>query len=342
MEKLMPDNDTSHYDDNGFKNPYMDEQQHGFRALFKWIFTRKPDIPDEYSMPVIENPTQFFSNHEDVLICWIGHATFLIRIHGTWIITDPFFSERASPLQRLGPKRMVPPAIPLHNLPPVDYVLISHSHYDHLDKPVVRQLADRGSKFLVPLRLESWFENLNIPVAASCDWYGQFETSSLKFTATPAQHFSARTPFDRNKTLWCGWMIEKGDMRIYFAGDTGYFPGFKQIGKQFSPIHIALLPIGAYEPRWFMKSVHMNPADAVEAYKDLGAQSALGMHFGTIKLTDEAMDEPPAQLESKLFQNEISLQSFRSPAFGETFYWSGGGLKSLSQDVKVFKQFHLP
>lgn len=338
----MSERDTSHHAESGFKNPYIPEEQHGFRALLKWIFTRKPDIPDEYNLPVIENPTQFFDNEEDILICWIGHATFLIRIHGTWIITDPFFSDRASPIRWLGPKRMVPPAIFLEDLPPVDYVLISHSHYDHLDKPAVRHLADRGSKFLVPLKLESWFDKLGIPVNASCDWYESVQINPLKFTATPAQHFSARTPFDRNETLWCGWMIEHYDMRIYFAGDTGYFPAFNHISDRFYPINIALLPIGAYEPRWFMKSVHMNPADAVRAFRDLKVHSALGMHFGTIKLTDEALDEPLGKLEAELFQNEIPRENFRSPAFGETFFWDGEQLRSLSHSVKKFKRFKLP
>lgn len=335
----------SHHTEGGFRNPYPTWENHGFGDVLKWSFSKKPEIPKEYELAWVENNLGFLRDHEiQNSITWIGHATFLIQIGKTLILTDPFFFDRASPVKFVGPKRMVPPAIPLEQLPRIDYAVISHNHYDHLDYDAVKYLAERGTRFIVPAKMDEWFRQHGMENVIARDWWGSVKEGGLVFTATPAQHFCARTPFDRNKVLWASWVIQGSDVTIYFAGDTGYFPGFKQIGERFPEIDIALLPIGAYEPRWFMKPVHMNPEDAVQAFLDLGTQTAIAMHWGTIKLTDEAMDEPPKRLKKSLANHNIDKNRFIVMAFGETRKWNTGDLKTLygKPGNLVKRTFRLP
>jgi len=330
MEEKSVQKISDHQTTDGFFNPYSTWENHGFRDMLKWGFNKKPDIPDEYTFPWVNNDVSFLQNpNNQPNFTWIGHATFLIQIHGKTILTDPFFSHRASPVSWAGPERMVPPAVELTELPPIDYVVISHNHYDHLDYSTVKYLAERGTRFIVPLKMDEWFERHGMSNVIARDWWQQTDENGITFTATPAQHFCARTPFDRNKVLWASWIIQADGVSIYFAGDTGYFPGFKEIGKRFPKIDVALLPIGAYNPRWFMKPVHMNPDDAVQAFQDLGAKSAIAMHWGTIKLTDEPMDEPPKRLRRSLKNKGIIESKFPAIAFGETREWVHGHLKVL-------------
>jgi len=334
-----------HHTDNSFRNPYSTMENHGFRSVLKWSFSKKPEIPDEYSLPWVDNDLGVLDAvGKEPNITWIGHSTFLIKVAGKLILTDPFFSDRASPFKFAGPRRMVPPAVPLEKLPQVDFVIISHNHYDHLDFQAVKYLAQTGAKFIVPAKMDDWFRSRDMENVIARDWWETFTEDGIAFTATPAQHFSARTPFDRNRILWASWIIDGKEARIYFAGDTGYFPGFKEIGERFPGIDIALLPIGAYEPRWFMKPVHLNPEDAVQAFRDLGAQSAIGMHWGTIKLTDEAMDEPPKKLSLALGKHTVNTKHFIVMAHGETRYWSSGKLEILygGQTNSHIRIFDLP
>jgi len=305
--------------DGSFYNPFPTWYDHGFRDMLKWGFSDKPDIPDQYELPWVNNDMAFLQSKDSSLtITWIGHATFLITMDGKTILTDPFFSDRASPVQWAGPRRMVPPAIPLDKLPNIDYAVISHNHYDHLDYNSVRYLAEHGTAFYVPLGMDEWFRSHGMTNVHSLDWWDSLNVGDLTFSAVPAQHFCARTPFARNKVLWCGWVLSDDQQTIYFAGDTGYFKGFTDIGKRFPDIDVALLPIGAYNPRWFMKPVHLNPEDAVKAFRDLNASYAIAMHWGTIKLTDEPMDEPPQRLRTNLHEHHIPRERFKVFAFGET------------------------
>jgi len=344
----MPDKTTSrpdHHTDDGFRNPYPTWRDHGFRDMMKWTFSRKPDIPETYELPWIENDLSFLNaSDSSVSYTWIGHATFLIEIRGTTILTDPFFSDRASPVQWAGPKRMVPPAITLEDLPPIDYVVISHNHYDHLDFKSVQYLSDQGSHFIVPLKMDRWFKKHGMDKVTALDWWDSFSVGELTFHATPSQHFCARTPFDQREVLWASWIIESTDHTCYFAGDTGYFPGFQEIGGRFTSIDVALLPIGAYEPRWFMQPVHLNPHDAVQALGDLGAKKAIAMHWGTIKLTDEAMDEPPRLLRKEIENAGISSDRFVVFAHGETRVIMGGGWNTITGDStdRKLRRFSLP
>lgn len=221
------------------------------------------------------------------------------------MLTDPMWSERASPFSWAGPRRLAPPGVAMGRLPPIDLVLLSHNHYDHLDVPSVRALARRHpeAQWVTPLGLSDFVRRHGVRLARELDWWETVSIDGSAIGCTPAQHFSARGLGDRSATLWCGWTVARAGRSVYFAGDTAYHPEFPRIGSLFGPFDVALMPIGAYEPRWFMRSVHMNAEEAVQAHRDvMGAHSAhagrrvmVGGHWGTFRLTDEAVEEPPAR-----------------------------------------------
>jgi N-acyl-phosphatidylethanolamine-hydrolysing phospholipase D len=225
-------------------------------------------------------------------LTWIGHATFLVRLGGATFLTDPVFSHRASPVPFAGPQRMIPPGVPLPALPPVDFAVISHDHYDHTDLPAVRALAARGVRFVVPRGMGALVRSAG-GQATELEWWESAELAGLRVTCVPAQHFSGRGLFDRNRRWWAGFVVEAAGRRVYHAGDTGYFTGFREIAARLGAPDLALLPIGAYRPRAMMRRVHMDPEEAVRAAVDLETRQVVGMHFGTFDLSDEPMDEPP-------------------------------------------------
>jgi L-ascorbate metabolism protein UlaG (beta-lactamase superfamily) len=216
-----------------------------------------------------------------------------------------------------GPKRHAPLPFTLRDLPTIDAVLISHDHYDHLDKETILALGNTP-KYFVPLGLKAWFIELGITNVVELDWWDSTGIGPVRLRALPSQHFSGRSPFKRNQTLWAGWAIESEKGIVYFAGDCGYSPHFKEIAARLGRIKVALLPIGAYNPRWFMKPVHMNPPEAVQAFTDLGAEHAIAMHWGTFKLTMEPLGEPPAYLKMTLKERNIDERKFIVLRFGET------------------------
>jgi N-acyl-phosphatidylethanolamine-hydrolysing phospholipase D len=225
-------------------------------------------------------------------LTWIGHATFLARLDGVRFLTDPVFSYRVSPLPFAGPQRLVAPGVPFLELPKVDFALISHDHYDHADLAAVRALAARGVRFVAPLGVGELVRGAGGDVV-ELDWWRSVEMGGLRVHCVPAQHFSGRGLFDRNRRLWAGFVVEGRTRRVYHAGDTGYFRGFAEIGERLGPLDLALVPIGAYLPRAMMQRVHMDPEEAVRAALDLRARRVIGMHFGTFDLADEPLDEPP-------------------------------------------------
>ena len=252
-------------------------------------------------------------------VTFIGHSTFLIQTAAGNILTDPMYSQRAGPLNLVGPRRVRQPAVLFDDLPPISMVLLSHNHYDHCDLPTLGMLAERFDPILVtPLGNGALVRSAGIRRVEELDWWEEAKTSILPVTLTPAQHFSARGLLDRNRALWGGFTLVAGGVRLFFAGDTAYARVFRDVRERLGPIDLALLPIGAYEPRWFMQSVHMNPAEAVQAHLDLEASESVGMHFGTFQLTTEGIDEPLRALEDACRASNIPLSRFRTLDFGES------------------------
>jgi N-acyl-phosphatidylethanolamine-hydrolysing phospholipase D len=296
----------------GFQNPWPNATLARFPGLLKWQFDRlaKPLLAQpQRSVFTTVKPTfpRPRVTADQVTMTWVGHASFLLQIGGLNILTDPMWSMRASPVSFAGPRRWVPPAVTFEDLPPIDAVLLTHNHYDHLDDATVRRLVRRApeARWLAPLGLASFLRARGARRVLELDWWEETRLDAVAVGCAPAQHFSARGPFDRNRTLWCGWTLATAARQVYFAGDTGYHPEFARVADRFGPFHATLLPIGAYEPRWFMRPVHMNPEDAVQAFRDLraGRPSVAGrrsvmvpMHWGTFRLTDEPMDEPPRRV----------------------------------------------
>jgi N-acyl-phosphatidylethanolamine-hydrolysing phospholipase D len=254
-------------------------------------------------------------------VTWVGHSSLLIQLNGLNVLTDPMWSEHASPVQFAGPRRWVPPGIAFEDLPPVDVILESHNHYDHLDSNTVRRLArtHRQATWIVPLGLASFVQQRGARAVVELDWWQEWSNASLRVAATPAQHFSSRGIGDRGDTLWCGFALTgTNGRRVYFAGDTGYHPEFAAIGARCGPFDVALMPIGAYEPRWFMRYLHMNPEEAVDAFRALNARVLVPIHWGTFKLTDEAMDEPPIRARAAWDAAGLPPSGYRQLAHGET------------------------
>ena len=314
-----------HHEKDGFRNIYIEDESKFFDFL-KWRWKRLGKNipgPEDYDFPLAQNDPAFLrSNTEKVTLTWIGHATVLLQLKGKNILTDPHFSERASPVQWAGPKRVVPPGIPLQALPPIHMVVISHDHYDSLDEQTLLKLHQREgggeTQFFVPLGLKSWFEGLGIKRVMELDWWDKYEEADLKITAVPLQHWSKRGLFSRNKTLWAGWVIQANDFRFFFAGDTGYAPHFKEIGRRLGPFDLSAIPIGAYEPRWFMRNHHINPEEALQVHLDVRSKKSVAIHWGTFILTDEPLDEPPRRLEKARRAHGRPEEEFLILEHGET------------------------
>ena len=270
-------------------------------AVYLWDEASATLVPRAGSAPhVAYDPAQAAHNPS---ITWIGHATVLVQMDGLNIVTDPAWSERASPFQWIGPKRAQPPGVALADLPHVDLVLVSHNHYDHFDEASVRALAAQPGGpplFVVGLGLKEWLAGIGITNAVELDWWQSTRLGAVEVVMTPVQHWSARGLHDRMKTLWGGFAVFGPSMHLFHAGDTGYSKDFADIRARFADrqrgggFDLALLPVGGYEPRWFMAQQHVNPEEAVRIHRDLGAKRSLGMHWGTFQLTDESLDAPPA------------------------------------------------
>lgn len=335
-----------HHTADGFKNNYIGTVNKSFSELFRWQMERRaaglpkpPEIPVPTAAPDLafiaayknnfaRNPTQRPG------VTWIGHASMLVQAGGLNVLTDPMLSQRASPVQLIGPVREQPPGLTLADLPPIDAVVISHNHYDHLDMPSVLAIAQRSEAagtrtlFMVPLGMKAWFVNLGLDHTIEFDWWEQFTLAGVRFNFTPTQHWSARGVGDRSQTLWGGWAVLAPDLHWYFAGDTGYSKDFTDTrahvygghGGNDSPpgagFDLALLPIGAYQPRWFLAEQHVDPAEAVQIHRDLNAKTSIGIHWGTFLLSDESADQPPKDLA--IAAQTLAPGAFSVMAIGET------------------------
>ncbi|MEO5818163.1 MAG: MBL fold metallo-hydrolase [Gemmatimonadaceae bacterium] len=324
-----------HTPDGRFRNPWPDSEPRGFTDVVRWIRERRgqPRAPNPArgsfptATPSIVLPRAAADEHRAT---WIGHSTILLQTGGLNIITDPVFCERAFPVQWLGPRRVMPPAVDIGALPPLDVVLLSHSHYDHLDKAAVKRLARDHPRatWVVPLGLTQYIRGWGVKEIVELDWWQAAHFKGISVTATPARHFSARRVGDRNKSLWCGFALVIGDRRAYFAGDTAYHPEFSAIGQRCGPFDFVMMPIGAYDPRWFMHVVHVDPEEAVQAFTDVRASHAdaplplmLGIHWGTFRLTDEPMDEPPRRTRARWREDGLDESRLWIASFGETRNW---------------------
>lgn len=257
-------------------------------------------VPNGHVLPEAEAIAQLDSQQQADTLTWLGHASFLIRFGGKVILTDPYLSEYASPVARIGPKRYVQPGIAIERLPPIDVLLISHNHYDHLDRRALARIPHRERiSVVVPLGLAAGLRDFGFKEIVEVTWGDARDFQALRVTAVPAIHFSGRGLRDRNKTLWAGFVLSSGDTKIYFAGDTGYHGQlFKQMREVFGPIDVALVPIGAYEPANLMADIHVNPEEAVTIGRDLGARDLVAMHWGTVVLALEPPFEPPTRFRT--------------------------------------------
>ncbi len=282
------------------------------------------------TVPVTPRDVQARHSGAWAAVTFVGHSTFVVQTPSGTLITDPMFSERASPVSFAGPRRVRQPGVPLARLPRIDLVLLSHNHYDHCDLPSLRALARRDDPVLLtPLGNARLARAAGFRHVEELDWWQRATLGSLPVTAAPAQHFSARTPWDRNRALWGSFVVEVSGRRLYFAGDSGYAPHFHEVRRRLGDIDLALLPIGAYEPRWFMQHIHMNPEEAVLAHRDLGAALSVGMHFGTFRLTTEAIDAPLEALDAARARHAVPHDRFITLEFGETRQVAAGAAPPL-------------
>ena len=249
---------------------------------------------------------------EGARITWLGHASFLVQLDGVSLLIDPVLGDRMGPGGVVG--RNVPPALRPEELPRIDLCLVSHDHWDHMDVPTLRAV---GAPVLAGLETDAPLAREKV-VHKGLRWWQTVRFRGLAITFVPAQHFSGRGLGNRDRTLWGGWVIQGSSATLYHSGDTAYFSGFKEIGRRFPGIDVAMLPIGAYDPRWFMQPVHVDPEEAVQAFEDLGARTFVAMHWGTFKQADEPLDEPPVRLEAERVRRAVPRERVRVLAVGES------------------------
>jgi len=308
----MPDKKTEekntpyHHHNGGFRNlPNSDLPPKPRRKTYMSFVLRMMkysrevvDIPDDHVIPqdtAAEIVKKLISQGDD-FITWLGQACFLMQIDGKIFLTDPYLSSHASPSTIAGPKRFVESGLKVADLPEIDYLVLSHNHYDHLDARTLRKLSGKKEMTaIVPLRLGRYMEKRGFHKVIEMDWWDSFQAGPVTLRALPCQHWSKRTPFDRNRSLWASYAFEGTQKKIYFTGDTGYAPLFKDIGEDYGPFDYALVGIGAYEPQEIMKNHHTTPEEGVQIAQDVKATTVVGMHWGTVRLTDEPLFEPPGR-----------------------------------------------
>ena len=289
---------SKHFDGKHFFNPNA-PQVPSYLSALRWKLTSRPERSPDCARDVQQSTPPQSVGEGELLVTFINHSTILIQLNGVNFLTDPIWSERASPFTWIGPHRRREPGVRWEDVPRIDAALLSHNHYDHLDLATLRRLADRAqSQFVVPSRVGRLLRSRNIGPIHELDWGESLSLGAATIYSVPALHSSARSMFDRNLSLWCGYLIEMAGQIIYFAGDTAFGDHFAQIRDRFGSPDLALLPIGAYEPRWFMSSIHMAPDEAVRAHEILGARTSIAIHHGTFQLTDEAIDTPERSLKA--------------------------------------------
>ncbi len=320
-----------HHTPQGFTNNYVGSVTKSFRDLLRWQVDRfRQRLPPPPTLPIPQQPPdlEFIGRNASAgsqmipATTWIGHASTLVQANGLNVLTDPVFSQRVSPVSFAGPKRAQPPGIAVGDLPHIDVVVVSHNHYDHLDRPSIVELSRQAGGpplFLVPLGLKAWLKSLGITHAVELDWWDAHTHAGSDFYFTPAQHWSGRSLSDRNRTLWGAWSVFGPQFHWFFSGDTGYSRDFIDTrqyfaARQTAPLgggfDVALIAVGACLPRWFMKEQHVDLDDAVQVHLDLGAKRSLGVHWGTFALADDPLDQPLHLLAAAREAKGVAAQDF--------------------------------
>jgi L-ascorbate metabolism protein UlaG (beta-lactamase superfamily) len=307
---------SDHFDGEHFHNQLPAAP--GTNVIKWWLNRDRGPWEDAPDAPFGPKPVERVGQGQ-LRVTWVNHATALIQMDGVNILTDPIWSERCSPVSFAGPARVRPPGIRFEDLPPIDLVLLSHDHYDHFDLPTLRRLdAAFHPRFLTGLGNQALLERAGVSHAIDRDWWQAVPISdAVRVTLVPAQHFSNRSLTDRNVTLWTGFVIEGPAGAVYFAGDTGFGPHYEQIYRRFGAVRLALLPIGAYRPEWFMGPIHMSPSDAVQAHLALHARTSVAIHYGTFRLADDGQREPVEKLRASLAEHAVPDAAFWTLGFGE-------------------------
>ena len=312
---------SSLFKDGIFHNNFISNNVSSFKKFLQW--RKESKKPDPITFPLAKNNPVFLKNNRITpTITWVGHATFLIQIAGLNILTDPHFTERASPFSFAGPSRTTPVGLKIEDLPKIDLIVISHNHYDHLDKETIQELIKKQNNhqplILVPLKLKKKLEKFGARNVQELGWWDNTILKNIKIHSVPVQHWSKRSMTDTNQSLWCGWVFEAPEFRILFCGDTGYSKDFSLIQQKFQYMDLSLIPIGAYAPRWFMKYHHCNVEEAIQIHQDIKSRKSIAMHWGTFQLTDEPMDEPVSLLKSLVKKKEMYRSEFIVMQHGET------------------------
>lgn len=324
-----------HGPDGRFRIPWPLEtpDQRGRAGILRWQWQRlthaRAPNPPPGALPVVPHRIATPRAPEgEIRVTWIGHASFLVQAGGVNVLTDPHWSRRASPSQRIGPARFQEPGVPFDDLPPIDAVLLSHDHYDHLDRTTVVRLHERfghALRWITPLRYRAWFAPLGVTNVTELDWWHGTDVAGARVTCAPAQHWTRRRLREMNDRLWASYALRLHDgRRIYFGGDSGWFRGYDEIGERLGPFDVTMMPVGAYDPRWFMAPAHMNPEEAVRAYGALGGRGAfVAMHWGTFRLTDEDPLEPPVRLRAAWREAGLPENDLHVLRHGETMVVGG-------------------
>ncbi len=306
-----------------FANPFTG-RKHSYIDVFKWgvierLKGKKPDRPEKYDFHYGDPDYEAMEKKGEngLTATWIGHNTVHLNINGTTVLTDPIWSKRASPVTFAGPKRQSRPGVPLENIKPVDIVIVSHNHYDHMDLRTLKRM-ENGTTFMVPKGNKRHLDGKVKGDVIEMNWGDSAIIEGTKITCTPAKHFSQRVFSSRNRDLWATFVLEKGDKKVFFGGDTGFFKEMKLIGDELGPFDLSLLPIGAYLPAWFMERVHMGPKDALKASKLLRSKNVMAIHWGTFDLADDPLDLAPRKLLEHAENENNGGVKVWVPDFGET------------------------
>lgn len=326
------DPSKAHHTPEGFRNLEPDLRQPG--DLERWRKARKAQgLPFPPQAGYADFTARWWQpadlTGEEDRVWWLGHAAMLLRIGQRYLLIDPALSQRASPLPFAGPERKSPSPLSIQQLPRLDYVLISHNHYDHLDFATVKRIMRRfpQATFIVPLGLQPWFARRGARHIVQLDWWQTWQHDALQITAVPARHWSMRSLYDRNRSLWCGFVIRSAALNFWFSGDSGYSDNLAEIPRRLGPFNLAALPVGAYAPKWFMASSHMDPDHAVALWRLMDCPLTIPIHWGVFELADESLDEPPAELSRVLQQSGANNGRFAPWKIGE-----GRSLANLTQE----------